>query len=94
MARKKMQLEPGRKYKGYGWLNEYGQINFQASQQGTCENKMALVKESETFSLYESKQYLKVAVKIEKKLDKIEIIKQFMNAFKAACVELKNYDIS
>lgn len=92
MGRKKLTLEPGRKYKGVGWVNEYGQSFFEAYQKSDSPNSMKLIKESETFSLYESGNYLKVAVKIEKSSDKFEMIKTFMTAFQLACVELKNYE--
>lgn len=93
MARKKMTLEPGVKYKGVGWVNEYGQTTFEAYQKGQKPNNMKLVKENESFSLYESGNYLKISVKIEKKTDKFEMIKTFMKAFQGACVELKNYEM-
>lgn len=92
MGRKKMKLIPGQKYKGTGWVNEYGQTYFEAYQKGEKPNNMKLIKETESFSLYESGNYLKIAVKIEKKDDKFEMIKTFMSAFKGACVELKNYE--
>lgn len=92
MQRKKMTLEPGKKYRGYGWLNEYGQINFQAEQKGNCPNKMSLIKENGAYSLYESSKFLKIAVKIEKGGSNIDMIKQFMDAFRGACVELRNYN--
>lgn len=92
MARKKMQLVPGVKYKGYGGVNEYGQLFFDACQQKSNPNNMKLVKETGTFTLYESKNFLKVSCKIEKNTDKFAMIKNFMAAFKAACVELKNYE--
>lgn len=94
MARKKMNLEPGKKYKGVGWVNEYGQHFFEAYQKTESPNNMKLIKETESFSLYESGNFLKVAVKIEKQADKFEMIKTFMSAFQLACVELKNYETS
>lgn len=92
MGRKKMKLEPGVKYKGVGWVNEYGQITFEAYQKGRSPNNMKLIKETETYSLYESGNLLKISVKIEKTMDKFERVKTFMRAFQGACVELKNYE--
>lgn len=92
MGRKKMTLVPGKKYKGVGWVNEYGQHYFEAYQKSESPNNMKLVKETESFSLYESGNFLKIAVKIEKNSDKFEMVKTFMSAFQNACVEIKNYD--
>lgn len=93
MARKKMTLVVGKKYKGYGWVNEYGQTFFEASQPGVNPNNMKLIKETKEFSLYESANFLKIAVKIEKDSDKFEMIRRFMAAFTKASVEIKNYKI-
>lgn len=93
MGRKKMKLEAGVKYKGVGWINEYGQTYFEAYQKGQKPNNMKLVKETDSFSLYESGNFLKISVKLEKKTDKFEMIQAFMKAFQGACVELKNYNM-
>lgn len=93
MGRKKMSLSPGVKYKGVGWINEYGQTYFEAYQKGQKPNNMKLIKETGNYSLYESGNYLKISVKIEKHSDKFEMIKTFMSAFQGACVEIKNYDL-
>lgn len=91
--RKKVTMVPGQKYKGKGWINEYGQTFFECAQQETKEGNMKLVTEKEYFSLYESKNFLKVSVKIKKGTDKIELIKNFMSAFQGAVVELRNYEL-
>lgn len=92
MARNKMKLIPGTKYKGVGWVNEYGQTYFEAYQKGEKPNNMKLIKETEMFSLYESGNYLKISVKIAKSDDKFDMVRTFMGAFQGACVELKNYN--
>lgn len=91
-ARKKMVMEVGRKYDGKGWINEYGQTFFEAKQSSEKPNNMKLVKENETFSLYESKNYLKISVKIAKETDRFAMIRNFMTIFQSAVMELKNYD--
>lgn len=92
MGRKKMALEPGKKYKGVGWVNEYGQHFFEAYQSGENQNYMKLIKETKDFSLYESNKLLKIAVKIEKDRDKFEMVRRFMKAFSDASIEIKNYN--
>lgn len=64
---KKIQLEPGRKYRGTAWVNEYGEIQFRPEQKGTKPQNMKLVAEHESFSIYESEHLFKVSVKFEKK---------------------------
>lgn len=91
-ARKKMVMEVGRKYDGKGWINEYGQTFFECKQSAEKPNNMKLVKENDTFSLYESKNFLKISVKIAKEDDKFAMIRNFMTIFQEAVLELKNYN--
>lgn len=62
----KLQLEPGRKYRGSAWLNEYGEIQFRPEQKGSKPGNLKLVVENEMFSLYESKKKMKVMMNFEK----------------------------
>ena len=63
----KLTLEPGRKYRGSAWVNEYGEVQFRPEQKGTKLGNMKLVVEHESFSIYESKDTFKVAVKFSKR---------------------------
>lgn len=90
--RRKIELIPGKKYRGTGCLNEYGEFDFTPENKGSKPNNMKLIKETEDFSLYESKDMIKVSVKIPKLSKKSELISQFMKSFTNAVVELKNYD--
>lgn len=91
--RKKLVMVPGKKYKGDGWINEYGQTFFEAHQKENRETNMKLVTDKGAFSLYESKNFLKIAVKIKKGTDKIEMIRNFMSAFQGAVGELRKYEL-
>lgn len=63
----KTTLEQGRKYLGWAWINEYGQIQFTPQQKGTRPGNLKLVMEHADFSLYESKTLFKVTMKFPKK---------------------------
>lgn len=92
MARKKMTLIPGKRYKGVGWLNEYGQVGFEPYQKAEKSRGMKVVKETDSFTLYESINCIKISVKIEKSKDKWEMVRGFMDAFTLAAKEVKNYN--
>lgn len=63
----KLTLEPGRKYRGSGWVNEYGEIHFRPEQKGSKPQNMHLVYEESDLSISESANFFKIMVKIEKK---------------------------
>ena len=69
---KKIKLEPGRKYRGTAWVNEYGEIQFRPEQKGSKPSNLRLVVEHESFSIYESENIWKVAVKFAKPLNVTE----------------------
>lgn len=62
----KIKLEPGRKYRGTAWVNEYGEIQFRPEQKGTKPKNLKLVLECDSFSIYESSNIWKVSVKFDK----------------------------
>ena len=52
---KKLELKPGVTYRGSAILNEYGQVQFTAYQQGTKPSNLHTVLETPFFKLSESK---------------------------------------
>lgn len=93
MARNKMALTPGVRYKGTAVLNEYGQFDFTPYQTGTRPQGMKVVKEEENYSLYESADFYKISVKARKngKVGMLVLIMTMMRDFQSACMELKKY---
>lgn len=63
----KQTLQVGRKYRGSGWVNEYGELHFRPEQKGTKPTNLHLVQEHENYSLYESDHIFKVVIKFEKR---------------------------
>lgn len=61
-----LKLVPGKKYRGSAWVNNYGEIQFRPEQKGTKPGNLSIVLEHESFTLYESKEIFKVAVKFDK----------------------------
>lgn len=87
-----IKMEPGKKYKGTAWCNEYGEFNFRAQQKrADGDGNMKLVKEVDDYALYESKNYLKVAVKVKKTTDKVDMIKQFITLARLGITLIRNY---
>lgn len=91
--KQKLTLEPGKKYKGVGFVNEYGEMQFTPYQQGTRNNALKVVTEGQNYSLYESGNLIQVRVSIKKErtMGKLEKVMSLMNAFQKACLELKKY---
>ena len=50
----KMNLEPGVKYRGTGWVNEYGEFQFQPEQKGSKPSNLKIVHQDGDYAIYES----------------------------------------
>ena len=67
MAKEKMQMEVGKRYKGYGVLNEYGEYLFTPCQKlEPSEKNMKIVRSNGSATLYESKNCFRLSVTIPK----------------------------
>ena len=68
MAKEKMQMEVGKRYKGYGVLNEYGEYLFTPCQKlEPSEKNMKIVRSNGSATLYESKNNFRLSVNVPKK---------------------------
>ena len=67
MAKEKMQMEVGKRYKGYGVLNEYGEYLFTPCQKlEPSEKNMKIVRTNGSATLYESKNNFRLSVNVPK----------------------------
>ena len=83
-----MNLEPGVKYRGTGWLNEYGEFQFQPEQKGSKPNNLKIVCQEGDFVIYESAHLWQVKVNFKKTNNDST---KFMSIFTAACQKLVKY---
>ena len=84
----KMNLEPGVKYRGTGWLNEYGEFQFQPEQKGSKPSNLKIVHQDGDFVIYESAHLWQVKVNFKKTNVDFE---NFIQVFTAACAKLVSY---
>ncbi len=85
---KKINLEPGVKYRGTGWINEYGEFQFTPQQKGSKPSNLKVVHQEGDYAIYESAHLWQVKVSFAKEnLD----IANFLRVFTAACNKLVGY---
>lgn len=96
MAKKsKIKMEVGKRYKGYGMLNEYGEYTFEPCQ--VIEDpgeKTRLVMAQGDARIYESKNSFRVSVKIlksEARDNYLFLIHKVSTEIMRAVYNLKNY---
>lgn len=91
--KQRMQLEPGRKYKGSFWVNDYGEFFCKPEQKGTNPDGMKLVKEGDRHKLYTSKNLVKVTITLERS-NTDTLSADFTQAVTKAMVDLLKYDFT
>lgn len=88
---KKVNLEPGVKYKGYAMLNEYGEIQFTPEQTGLNKGKYSIVKETDGYSIAVTKQFIIIRERIDKK-NGLPLIRDFMQTVNSIIQDLRSYE--
>lgn len=89
---KKIKLEPGKKYKGYAVLNEYGEINFTPSQIGSKPDLKKIVKEDDDYTIYSTKNYVIASIKLSRDLNFMKRISALMAIIDKLIQDFKHYD--
>lgn len=91
--RKKINLEQGRKYKGYGLLNEYGEFEFIPENTGAHKGRRKLLKEGANYSVYTSREACTVRITVRKQSSMLGMINEFLSVCNIIINVLKTYEI-
>lgn len=90
---KKIQLVPGKKYKGTAFINEYGEINFTPSQVGSKPEQKKIIFEDGDLTIYETKNWQIFSLKVDKKLNSILRINSFLKLTDKVLNAIYTYEI-
>lgn len=91
--RKKINLEQGRKYKGYGLLNEYGEFEFIPENTGAHKGRRKLLKEGANYSVYTSREACTVRITVRKQKSMLGMVNEFLSVCNIIINVLKTYEI-
>lgn len=89
---KKINLEPGKKYKGYAVLNEYGEIQFTPSQIGSKPDQKKVVKEGDDYTIYSTKNFVIASIRLQRELQFMQRISALMSILDKLIKDFKKYD--
>lgn len=76
---KEQKLEVGVKYRGYGILNEYGQVTFTPEQKGVNQGKKKLLCEGGGYTVYTTSKKVIIHFSVDRKKKKTELLTDFFN---------------
>lgn len=89
----KEQMVAGKRYKGYGYINEYKQFCFEPEQTGAHAGREKMLLTRDGVSIKETKNFLLVNMRINRNLTESEIAHQMMSKFNIAFNFLRDYEI-
>lgn len=76
---KEQKLEIGVKYRGWGVINEFGQVTFTPEQKGALQGKKKLLCEGEGYSIYTTPKKIVVHFSISRQQKKVDLLANFFN---------------
>ncbi len=91
-AREQMALEPGKKYRGSFWINEFGQFHCTPEQKGTNPTGMRLVTEGRFHKMFTTKNTVRIVITLEKG-DHDTLSRNFTQAVTSAMAQLLQYNL-
>lgn len=86
-------MQPGVKYPGYGFINDYGEFQFTPSEVGSRKEQKKLVKEMNDSSVYKTNKYIIFHCKMERKLSLVDRVKKIVELMNEFIGILRNYEI-
>lgn len=93
MRKQRLNLEPGVKYRGYGYVNDFGEFEFIPEQKGINKGKRKLLKEGNGFNIAETKQCVIIHVTLPRRSERIELVKEFLKVTNEVIRIINDYEI-
>lgn len=90
--KKEKDLKPGIKYRGYGYINTYGEFIFEPEDTGARIGQIKQVTSGDGYSVSTSKKWVLCHIKIERNIGMVSRIKNFLNITNKLITIFKEYD--
>lgn len=92
MKKKTEPMIPGKRYRGWGFINEFNEFQFDPEQTGSREGTIKQVCQREGISVSHSKDNILVHLKIKKSKSKVELLQRITNTFNKLFSIIKEYE--
>lgn len=89
----KKNMEPGKKYRGYGFVNEFSEFQFIPEDTGSRAGREKCILDNEGLRISETKNLLVIKMNIEKDCDKAELAKRVLDKFNRVSKFINKYEI-
>lgn len=92
MIRKKLDLQAGVKYRGYGIINEYGEFEFIPEATGSRKGVQRIVKQGEGYSVSTTKERIIIHMNLPK-VGRVSLLKSFLKQVDNVLSIFRTYEI-
>ena len=86
-------MEPGKRYRGYGYLNEYKEFVFEPENTGAREGMIKSICTRDGVSLSHTKENLIIHLKVKKTADRIKMMQAVLSKLNIITKLLQEYEI-
>lgn len=93
MKKKKSEMIPGKRYRGWGFLNEYREFCFEPEETGSREGVIKQICSRDGISLSETKGNLLIRVKVPKEPNKAILVSNILRKVNSISKLIYEYDI-
>ena len=93
MPKTKEQMIPGKRYRGYGFINEYKEVCFEPEQTGAHEGREKSVCVRDGVRVSEKKNLVIVKFNLEKQEEKSAYIKRLVQIYNTISTIINDYEI-
>lgn len=91
--KKKIDLQPGQKVKGYGLLNQYGEFEFIPEETGLHKDRMKVLFQQGGVTVKETRDNLLVSLKVKKSNNFVDVTRHLYGNMEEAIQRLRKYEI-
>lgn len=92
MVKIKQTMEPGIKYKGYGYLNEFGEFEFMPEQTGSRAGQTKLVKAGDDYTVSTTKKSVIIHMRMDKDGGLLVRLKRYSNLTTEILAIIREYE--
>lgn len=93
MPKVKGQMEPGKRYRGYGFINEYKEFCFEPEHTGAHAGQIKEICVREGVRVAESKNLIIIKINLNKQNNRIGLLKELMRSYNILSQILQDYEI-
>lgn len=91
--KKKGEMIPGKRYKGYGFINEFNEFMFEPEATGSRAGAIKQICVRDGVSVSETKNYVLIHLKVAKKKERRDLIVELTRTFNQLLKIVREYDI-